>query len=121
MSDLTLHIVTPYAEVYGIMQDDNYCMVSTGTGYEVLVRLPDDKHLVDELNTLIKTTEYLRLKNSSNLTPSIQSILRSRGDENTKRREEIQEKLKDLIARATVFACGSIFLLQKWVSYLVLT
>ncbi|MEH2319966.1 BREX system P-loop protein BrxC [Nostoc sp.] len=106
-SDITLHIITPYAEAYGAMQDENYCMVSTVSGDEVLVRLPDDKHLVDELNTLIKTAEYLRLKNSSNLTPSIQSILRSRGDENTKRREQIQVKLKDLIARATVFACGS--------------
>ena len=107
VSDLTLHIVTPYAEVYGTMQDDNYCMVSTGTGYEVLVRLPDDQRLLDDLNTLIKTTEYLRLKNSSNLTPTTQSILRTRGDENTKRREEIQAKLADLISHATIFACGS--------------
>jgi ElaB/YqjD/DUF883 family membrane-anchored ribosome-binding protein len=95
-----------YRNINGVIKVGQQDM-STGSGDEVLVRLPDDKRLVDELNTLIKTTEYLRLKNSSNLTPSIQSILRSRGDENTKRREEIQEKLKDLIARATVFACGS--------------
>lgn len=106
ISDITLHIVTSYAESYG-MQDDNFCMVSTGTGYEVLVRLPDNQRLLDDLNILVKTDEYLRLKNSSNLTPSIQSILRARGDENTKRREDVKIIVEDLIARADVFACGS--------------
>jgi hypothetical protein len=107
VSDLTLHIVTPYAETYGTIQNDNYCMVNTGTGHEVLVRLPDDQRLLDDLNNLIKTAEYLRIKNSSSLTPTIQSILRSRSDENSKRREEIQTKLANLIARADVFACGN--------------
>lgn len=107
VSDITLHIITPNAETYRVQQDDSFCLVSTGTGYEVLVRLPDDDRLLDDLNTLAKTDEYLRLKNSSNLTSSIQSILRARSDENNKRREEIKIKLEDLISRADVFAFGS--------------
>ncbi|MBW4478483.1 MAG: BREX system P-loop protein BrxC [Tolypothrix brevis GSE-NOS-MK-07-07A] len=107
LSDLTLHIITPYAETYGTMQDDTSCMLSTANGSEVLVRLPDEQRLLDDLNTLIKTTEYLRIKNSSNLTPTIQIILRSRSDENNTRREAIQNQLADMITRADVFACGS--------------
>ena len=107
ISDLTLHIITPNAETYRTMQDDNQCMVSTGTGYEVLVRLPDDQRLIDDLDILVKTEKYIRQKNSSSLTPSIQSILRTRGDENNKRREDIKTILEDLISRADVFACGS--------------
>ncbi len=107
LSDLTLHIVTPYAETYGTMQDDTSCMLSTANGYEVLVRLPDEQRLLDDLNTLIKTAQYLNIKNSSSLTPTIQIILRSRSDENTTRREAIQNQLADMITRADVFACGS--------------
>ncbi len=107
VSDITLHIITPNAETYRAMQEDNICLVATGTGHEVWVRLPDDELLLDDLNTLVKTEEYLRLKNSSNLTSSIQSILRARGDENSKRREDIKIKLEDLISRGDVFACGS--------------
>ena len=107
ISDLTLHIVTPYAETYGTMQDDNVCMVSTGTGYEVLVRLPDEQRLIDDLDIWVKTKEYINRKTSSSLTPSIQSILRKRGDENSKRSEDIKTILEDLISRADVFACGS--------------
>ncbi|MEM6753033.1 MAG: BREX system P-loop protein BrxC [Cyanobacteria bacterium P01_C01_bin.38] len=107
ISDLTLHIVTPYAETYGTMQEDSQCISSTMSGYEVLVRLPDEQRLIDDLDILVKTEEYIRRKNSSSLTPSIQSILRTRGDENNKRREDIKTILEDLISRADVFAYGS--------------
>lgn len=106
-SDLTLHIVTPYAESYGAIQNDAFCIGTTGSGYEVLARLPDNQRLLDDLNILVKTDEYLRLKNSSNLSPSIQRILIARGDENSKRREDVKTLLEDLIARADVFAYGS--------------
>jgi len=105
--DITLHIITPYAESYAAMQDDNFCLGTTGAGLEVLVRLPDDQRLLDDLNTLVKTKEYLRLKSSPNLTPSIQRILLARAEENRKRMEDIETRLKDLIAVADVFAYGS--------------
>jgi hypothetical protein len=89
------------------MQDDAFCIGTTGSGYEVLVRLPDDQRLLDDLNTLAKTDEYLRLKNSSNLSPSIQRILIARGDENSQRREDVKIFLEELIGRADVFAYGS--------------
>jgi hypothetical protein len=106
-NDLTLHIVTPYAETYAAVQDDAFCLMTTGASYEVLVRLPDKQQLVDDLNTLVKTDEYLRLKNSSNISPSILKILRARGDENSARRQTLKDILEDLIASADVFACGN--------------
>ena len=106
-SDLTLHVVTPYADNYSALQQDATCLLTTGSGQEVIVRLPDDQRLLDELNTLVKTDEYLRLKNRSNLSPSIQKILAARGDENSQRRGDVKTILEDLITRADVFACGS--------------
>jgi len=106
-SDLTIHIVTPNADRYEAIKDDNYCLATTGTGYEVLVRLSDDQRLIDDLNILLKTDEYLRLKNRSSLTPSIQRILIARGDENNKRREAVIATLEKSIASSDVFAYGS--------------
>ncbi|NDJ24455.1 BREX system P-loop protein BrxC [Nostoc sp. B(2019)] len=105
-SDITLHIVTPYVGTSSL-QDDNFCMLSTIPGTEVLVRLPDDERLVNDLDTLVKTDEYLRLKRRNDLSPSIQRILNTRGDENNQRRQDLKIILEDLIARADVFACGS--------------
>ena len=106
-SDLTLHIITPYADRYSQLQEDTPCILSTGSGEEVLVRLPDNQTLLDELTELVKTDKYIRRKNSGNLSPTVQTILTNRGEENSRRKERITTTLQDLIARADVFACGS--------------
>ncbi|MDZ8259438.1 BREX system P-loop protein BrxC [Nostoc sp. ChiQUE01b] len=105
-SDITLHIVTPYVGTSSL-QNENFCMMSTMTGYEVLVKLPDDGRLLNDLETLVKTDEYLRLKRRNDLSPSIQRILTTRSDENNQRRQDLKIILEELITRADVFACGS--------------
>lgn len=106
-NDLTLHIITPYADRYSQFTEDATCILNTGSQQEVLVRLPDDPILVDELVELVKTDQYLIRKDSGSLTKSIQSILATRSQQNSDRRSNISTLLKDLISRADVFACGS--------------
>ena len=107
ISDLTLHIITPYADRYSQLQEDTPCILSTGSGEEVLVRLPDNQTLLDELTELVKTDKYIRRKNSGNLSDGVRTILTTRSEENSRRKERITTTLQDLIARADVFACGS--------------
>ncbi|MEG4532370.1 BREX system P-loop protein BrxC [Microcoleus sp. D2_18a_D3] len=106
-SDLTLHIITPYADRYTQLQQDATCILTTGTAQEVLVRLGDDQTLLDELTELVKTDKYIRRKNSSTLSTSVQTILTTRSEGNSRRKERITTTLQDLIERADVFACGS--------------
>lgn len=106
-SDLTLHIITPYADRYSQLQEDTPCILSTSSGEEVLVRLPDNQPLLDELTELVKTDKYIRRKNSGNLSDSVRTILTTRSEENSRRKDRITTTLQDLIARADVFACGS--------------
>ncbi|WP_333200534.1 BREX system P-loop protein BrxC [Microcoleus sp. B5-D4] len=106
-SDLTLHIITPYADRYSQLQQDTTCILNTGAGQEVLVRLADDQTLLDELTELVKTDKYIRRKNSGTLSSSVQTILTTRSEENSRRKERITTTLQDLIERADVFACGS--------------
>jgi len=106
-SDLTLHIITPYADRYTQLQQDATCILTTGAAQEVLVRLGDDQTLLDELTELVKTDKYIRRKNSSTLSTSVQTILTTRSEGNSRRKERITTTLQDLIERADVFACGS--------------
>jgi hypothetical protein len=89
------------------LQVDIQCFAETAGGQEVLVRLPDDPHLLDEVNELVRTAKYIRRKHSGNLTASIRKILDSRADENSKRKERIEQTLRRLISEADLFAVGS--------------
>lgn len=105
--DFGLHIVTPYADQYRNLQADIECLGATASGQEVLVRLPDDPTLLDEVNELVKTDKFIRRKRSGGLTNSIQKILEGRSEENSKRRERVEQTLKRLISEAKVFACNN--------------
>lgn len=105
--DLALHIITPYADRYRDLQANEACLLGTGSGQEVLIRLPDDGQLIDEVNELVKTDEYLRRTDQSTLTNTLKTVLAIRGEQNSKRRSDIEAKLRNLIAQADVFACGS--------------
>jgi hypothetical protein len=105
--DFGLHVVTPYADQYRNLQSDIECFGMTASGQEVLVRLPDDPNLLEEVDELVKTDKYIRRKNSGNLTSSIRKILDGRSEENSKRRERVEATLRRLLAEADVFACNN--------------
>lgn len=105
--DFALHIITPYADRYRDLQTNEACLLGTGSGQDVLIRLPDDGQLIDEVNELVRTDEYLRRTDQGTLTPSLSTVLAIRGDQNSKRRADIEAQLRNLIAQADVFANGS--------------
>lgn len=105
--DFALHIITPYADRYRDLQANEACLLGTSSGQEVLIRLPDDGQLIDEVNELVRTDEYLRRTDQSTLTPSLKKVLAIRGEQNSKRRSDIETNLRNLIAQADVFANGS--------------
>ena len=104
--DFTLHIMTPYSDRYPDLTDAA-CMMATGAGQEILVRLPEDDRLLEEADELVKTDKYLRRKNSGSLTDTVQRILMARSDENSRRRDRVEKTVRNLLAQATVFACGN--------------
>ena len=105
--DFTLHLITPNYDRYGEMQDDTACLMMTHSQQEVIVRLPDNQRLQDELDELVRTAEYINKKSRLGLSMSIQKILDARSEQNSKRREDITSILRSQIAEADVFACGN--------------
>jgi hypothetical protein len=105
--DFTLHLITPNYDRYGEMQDDTACLMMTHSQQEVIVRLPDDQRLLDEITELVRTDDYIHKKSRLGLSASIQKILDARRDQNSKRKEEITSILRSQIAEADVFACSN--------------
>ncbi len=105
--DVTLHLITPYADRYRDFQADEACLLATSSGDQVLVRLPEMKMVLDELDELLKTSKYIVRKNSSNLTGSVQMIITARSEENSKRKQRIVESVRQAISNADVFAAGN--------------
>lgn len=105
--DFTLHLITPNYDRYGEMQDDTACLMMTHSQQEVIVRLPDDQRLLDEIHELVRTDDYIHKKSGSILSASIQKILDARSEQNGKRKQEITSILRSQIAEADVFACGN--------------
>jgi hypothetical protein len=106
--DFGIHIVTPSADRHWILKEsDLKCLAETASGQDVLVRLPYDRNLSDEVDELVKTAKYIRNKSGRNLTASIQKILDGRANENSKRKERIEQILRRLIGEADLFAVGS--------------
>ena len=106
VNDFTLHIITPYGDRYTDLTDAA-CMTATGAGQEILVRLSEDDRLLEEADELVKTENYIKRKNRLNLTDTVQRILTARSEENYRRRERVEKTLRNLLAQASVFACGN--------------
>lgn len=106
-NDFALHVMTPYGDHHRDLLEDAACLLTTGDNREVLVRLPEDVRLQDEMNEWVRTDKYIRRKNSGSLSASIRRILDSRSQENSNRKTRIEQTLRSLIEKADVFAAGN--------------
>ncbi len=107
LQELTVHIITPYGENYAEFENNEKCIITTQSSLELLIRIGNNNHFLQDLETFSQTDQYLRQKTSSNLSPSIQKIIAGRKEENTQREENIKDTLKKLIASADVFSYGN--------------
>lgn len=107
LQELTVHIITPYGENYAEFENNEKCIITTQSSLELLIRIGNNNHFLQDLETFSQTDQYLRQKTSSNLSPSIQKIIAARKEENTQREENIKDTLKKLIASADVFSYGN--------------
>ncbi len=107
VSDLGVHIVTPYASRYRELQSNQACLLETGNGLEVLVRLPENNGIIAEAIEYVQTDKYLRRKSGTNLTATARTILQGRGEENSRRAERLEHAVEQAIAQADVFANGA--------------
>ena len=74
---------------------------------DLVVHLPQDIRLFDELRLIIKTDKYVQTTTSPNLDPTKKRILDEKTQYNTVRKRIVINRLKDLVSDARMYLNGS--------------
>jgi hypothetical protein len=106
-SDISLQIVTPYADRYDEVRHEQAALLASGGGTEAFVILQDEDTLFTELSEMVKTEKYLKKQAGSGSSASLRSILQARAEENSHRKERVETQLRAAIASARVYASGA--------------
>ena len=85
----------------------NVNMFSAGRPNDLIVYLPEDKRLFDELRLIRKTEKYIQINSSPALDATKQRILTEKGQQNQDRKRSVLNQLKESVGDAKVFLNGS--------------
>lgn len=101
--ELTIHFVTPFSE-----HIENVSILKSHSlgRAELLIILPNDLRLYQDLMLYKKTEKYNRVTRSSKQSDSVMSILDAKGRQNEERIADIQLRSKELVGKAAVFVSG---------------
>ncbi|MCX6250332.1 MAG: BREX system P-loop protein BrxC [Bacteroidetes bacterium] len=85
----------------------NINMWSAGRPNDLIVYLPEDKRLFDELRLIRKTEKYIQTTNSPALDATKQRILSEKAQQNQERKRAVLNQLKENIGDARMLLNGS--------------
>ena len=103
--DFYLNFITPLNA--NSITTNNVSMFSIGRPNDLIVFLPEDKRLFDELRLIRKTEKYIQTTNSPALDPTKQRILAEKAQQNVDRKRSVLNLLKEHIADAKIYLNGS--------------
>jgi len=103
-AEVALNIITPEHPNHG----DEATLAAQSTGKpELLLLLPGDLRLMDEVRLYLKTNKYIQQNTGSGIDPTRKAILTERGQQNSVRRSELATRCSDLFGKGSVFLNGS--------------
>ncbi|MDD3888830.1 MAG: BREX system P-loop protein BrxC [Syntrophomonadaceae bacterium] len=100
-NELTLTIMTPYADDYFSTQE-NLKMMTMDSSI-MLMRLPEDLTFLDEIKEIKRTEKFIGRKASLNNPENIQQILDAKGREIGIRKERVKSLLETALEEAEVY------------------
>lgn len=101
--ELAIHLITPFyinADNMSVLQGNNMGRA------ELMVVLPDDARLRNDLKIYKKTKKYIRQNGKASQRKTISRILAEKGSQNTRRYDDIRRKVKDLTGQARLIVSG---------------
>jgi hypothetical protein len=103
-AEVALNIITPEHPNQG----NQTALAAQCTGKpELVMVLPPDLHLMDEVRLFLKTQKFIQQNTGSATDESRRSILNERGRQNSTRRTHLKELCSDLFTHAPIFLNGS--------------
>lgn len=104
--DLGLEIISPLHDEYTLFIPAKCNLYSSGKDGNLIVKLDDDKTLIDEIRLYLQVKKYIQDKSDASASTSLKQIIRDRADENRERKDRLIELLDDLMAGAEFYALG---------------
>jgi hypothetical protein len=102
--ELKIEIISPNSEQYS---NDIYFSANTTADHALMiVKLPEDKRLIQEVRMYLQTEKYIKQNQSSSNKQSITRILFEKGQQNSDRKKLIENQLNDLLAKSSNFMNG---------------
>lgn len=103
--DFYLNFITPFNT--NSVTTSNVSMFSIGRPNDLVVFLPEDKRLLDDLKLIKKTEKYIQMTNSGSLDATKQRILSEKAQLNNDRKRAVRVQLVESIGDAKMFLNGS--------------
>jgi hypothetical protein len=103
--DFYLNFITPFNA--NSITRANVSMFSVGRPNDLIVFLPDNNRLFDELKLIKKTDKYIQLTNSPSLDITKQRIIQDKATQNAERKGTILNQLKESLGDAVMFINGA--------------
>ncbi|MFA5713498.1 MAG: BREX system P-loop protein BrxC [Bacteroidales bacterium] len=109
--ELTIDIITPDYERYNQLQ--HLKAQTMGVQTLMIMVLPDDKRLLQEVRIYKKTEKYLRQQQSSSNSDAVSRILTQKGEENNHRKRDLSLLLSKMLGEATVYLNGVVQIISN--------
>ena len=103
--DLKIEVVSMNSSHY---DNDSYFTSNSMANNIMVVKLAEDKRLVQELRLAIQTDRYIKQKRSSADTETVKRILQEKGQQNTQRKKDIEKLIGNLIAKSDIYIGGAV-------------
>ena len=103
---LILSIISSFCEDSHLFGQNNFISESRDTS-SVIIKLPDDEKLGEELKTYLKTEKYISCNNDGN--PETIRILNDRKTENRRLKARLIELIKMLLTQADIYITGQVW------------
>ncbi len=99
--ELSIHLISPFND------NDEKSLKTQSIGRdELLILMPPDKRLLDDLILHKKTDKYIRQNVTITQKDSIRNILTEKTSRNHERRQNLQQQVKNSLSRAQLFIAG---------------
>ncbi len=105
--ELEVRVLTPYDSEYSLYKEDGKSVLMSAAEQCLLVVLPDDKSMTEEVTKYLKVENYLRTHRSTDLPKETKRIQEDRAGENHDRRTRILKLLQEAFLASKFFISGN--------------
>lgn len=103
-ADVSINVITPDHPNH----ENLTALIAQNTGKaELLAVLPSDNRLIDEARLCLKTQKYIQQNTGAGIEESRRSILTERGQQNSKRRSDLQLRCVELLSKTPLYLNAS--------------